>query len=350
MKRTLSPLIAFLGLVLTLWYLINMLIGFGSNPLVRILGPVLLAAAIWLIGAALILAIRKMDQPVVLIIGLLVLAILILVKPIFFEHEPWGQPSYLQNALIGSLLPQLLPCLGLIGSAILLAVGIRGLFVKAPDSQSGDASSVEKTKPASRLIALAALILAVLILAGGLYHLYWLLLWDNTYDPLGVIYLFLPILAVLFASALLAELQTGKRQWLGLGYAGLALTLTVGVFLSAKTVDNQSLTEARASRIAQALEAYHESQGTYPESLRQLTPGTMLAIPEPVIMHGQSWCYQGENQAYRLGYVDREHWSSPELYAMVAITRGDYSGRSDLCGVEIAEMKTTYPDFYGLDR
>jgi hypothetical protein len=245
------------------------------------------------------------------------------------------------------LLTQLLPCLGLIVSAILLAVGIRQWSNKAPQSQSSEVSSVDNVQPVGRLIALAALVLGVLILAGGLYHFYWLSLWDNTYDSLGIIYLFLPVLAILFASALLAELQTGGRQWFGLGYAGLALILTIGGFLSAKTVDYRALTEARAAHIARALEAYHTRYGSYPESLRQLTPGTMIAIPEPVILHGQDWCYQAERDAYQLGYVDRENWSSPEIFTTVAQSQGVHSQGNDVCAAEIAQMKAIYPDFYG---
>jgi hypothetical protein len=280
----------------------------------------------------------------------MVLAILIMVKPLFFEHEPWGRPAYLESDLVGSLLPQLLPCLGLVVSALVLAVGIRVWFSEAPPSQGSGPALAEQSRPTGTTIALAALVLGILILAGGLYHFYWLSLWDNTYDSLGIIYLFLPILAILFAAALLAELQTGKRQWLGLGYAGLALALTIAVFWSAKSVDYRALTEARAGRIAKALEAYHTRHGSYPESLRQLTPRTMLAIPEPVILHGQDWCYQGERDAYRLGYINREHWSSPELYTTIAISQGPISGEPELCGAEIAQMKASYPDFYGFVR
>ncbi len=266
--------------------------------------------------------------------GLTILAALFLVPPVFFEHEPWPRPAYLQNDWITSFLPQALPCLALVAAAALLAAGLNRLQSQGEEIGFG------------KLAALAALGLSGLILVGGFYHLYWLFVWDSTYDPLTIILLFLPVMAALAGAATLAVLLHKRRGWIGLVYAVFAVGAIMAVFLSAKLVDYRALTESRAARIARALERYHARQGTYPQSLEQLQPWTMLSITEPVIMHGQKWCYQGEKDAYRLGYLNREHWSSPELFTTVAQTQGRPSASGDVCADEIAQMKAVYPGYY----
>lgn len=285
---------------------------------------------------------------VMLWIGLLILVAQALVPPQFFEHEPWGHPAFL-DTIPWVFLPQLLPCLGLVACAALLGLGLR-LWTS---TSAGSAARPEEEatlvkRQITRWIAAAVITLGVLVLAGGMFHFYWLLVWDSTYDALNVIWLGAPILAAFFGVSLLALLQPGKRLPLWLGGGALAFFLLIGVFISAKTMDTRALTEFRSARIARALETYHARHGSYPSSLRQLTPWTLLKIPEPVILHGQAWCYQGGQDAYRLGFVDREHWSSPNLYATLAQSAGVQNDVGDLCKDAIATLKEVYPKFYGL--
>jgi hypothetical protein len=126
-----------------------------------------------------------------------------------------------------------------------------------------------------------------------MYHLYWLFVWDSTYDPLDFLFLIVPILAALFSAAILAALLPRRPELAALLYIIVVPAVMLAVFHSAKQVDYRALTGARAGRIGQALEEYRARRGSYPDRLDQLAPGTMLTLPGPVILYGQDWCYQG---------------------------------------------------------
>jgi hypothetical protein len=108
----------------------------------------------------------------------------------------------------------------------------------------------------------------------------------------------------------------------------------------------RQLTEVRAARINQALEAYHARHGVYPETLGQLSPWYMLTIPSPVIINGAGWCYNGGNSYYRLGYVYREHWSAPQISGRLFKSQGNVAGLPELCDREIADFKRRNPGFW----
>jgi hypothetical protein len=340
MKPRWFYLIAFLGLLVLGWYLITFLFGWSPESGLLILRTVALAGAVWLTGAALVRAGRRSTASVWLFCGVLLLAALILIPPVFHEHEP-NPVRLLDIALAGFLLTQLLPCLALVMVAMLLHTGLNPRSATEP---AGVRS--EETQKTGRIAAIS-LALSGLVLAGGLYHFYWLFVWDSTYDALDVLFLLIPILTILLSATLLAELLVGRQKLAALVYVILIPALVILVFRSAKQVNYRDLTEARAERISQALASYRNSQGRYPETLAQLVPRTILSIPDPVILYGQKWCYQGTTDFYQLGFVDREHWSSPELFATVYKTLGPAEGSSDLCEAEIMVLKERYPDFYG---
>ena len=117
----------------------------------------------------------------------------------------------------------------------------------------------------------------------------------------------------------------------------------------AQQVNFRQLTESRASRVDQAIQTYHAQHGRYPENLRQLTPRYLLSLSEPVIIFGQDWCYDGDANHYRLGYVYREHWSAPRLVGR--IYNSTYPATSDLpplCEQEITALQARDPQYYGL--
>lgn len=350
-------LIALALMLLAATWLVTVLI-FGWHPR-RPLEFMLLAGAVWLAGAALVFSSRAIGSRLWLIAGLLLLGALILVPPVFIEHEPWATPAWLRGSLAGFVLTQLLPALGVAVCALLIASSLMRFPSDLREISSGLRQITERPTPApgetglaprrSALSALPTFSLAGLLLAGALYHLYWLFVWDSTYDSIDTIFLFVPVLAALFSAALIAELLHGRWRLTALAFALLVPALMIGVYLAAKQVDYRLLTEQRAARISQALERYHSRRGSYPASLDQLAPWTMLAVPEPVILHGQDWCYQGEQDAFRLGFVDREHWSSPELFATVVRAQGSSASQDELCAAEIARLADRYPDFYGLE-
>lgn len=70
-------------------------------------------------------------------------------------------------------------------------------------------------------------------------------------------------------------------------------------------------TERRAALIDRAIKRYRQDHGSYPQALSALTPGYLLYLPTPFIIPRQDWCYQGGEDYYRLGYVNREYFSTP---------------------------------------
>ena len=106
----------------------------------------------------------------------------------------------------------------------------------------------------------------------------------------------------------------------------------------------------RAQRINQAILSFQEREGRYPDQLSQLMPRDLLYIPPPVIIYGQNWCYQTEQDSYLFGYIDREHWSSPHLNGETVSSHGDLSALDPICSTEIAALRQREPYvFYDMD-
>jgi hypothetical protein len=238
----------------------------------------------------------------------------------------------------------LLPEAALVVSGMLVASAVRLRFpsgerylhagVSAPALRADDTRSI-----------IAWLVLAGLLLAKTLHNLYWLTMWDNTYDPLGYFWLAAPLIAV-WSTGIVMSISLPGRRKLAAGYAVLVVALLIGVSSRAQSVDFRALTEDRAARIVAAIEAYRAQAGTYPASLDELTPRYAFTLPGPMILYGQGWCYNSGEGYYRLGYVNREHWSAPRLSGRLAGAGGDAGEPSALCATEIAALKARYPDWF----
>ncbi|HNQ94124.1 MAG TPA: hypothetical protein PKH47_05550, partial [Anaerolineales bacterium] len=103
------------------------------------------------------------------------------------------------------------------------------------------------------------------------------------------------------------------------------------------------LTSQNAERVVQAIESFYAREGRYPESLSDLTPRFILALPEPIIIYGQTWCYESGDDYYRLGYVDREHWSDPRMIGRIYKAEGQPAQQSLMCEAEIAALQQADP-------
>lgn len=193
--------------------------------------------------------------------------------------------------------------------------------------------------PARRWRA-ACLILAVALVAKTSHNLYWLLVWDSTYDPLTFMWLIPPAWAAVFAGAMLAIGLTGRSKRAG-WYGALVLALLPLILLAAQRVDFRALTAIRAERVSRALAAYYADRGHYPTDLAQLRPWHLLTVSEPVIIRGQAWCYEGGGDQYRLGYVDRAHWSDPNLVGTLHSSAGAVNEAPPLCQAEIAALRAS---------
>ena len=190
--------------------------------------------------------------------------------------------------------------------------------------------------------AVVVIALDALILAKMLHYLYWLMVWDTTYDPLKYMWLLFPFLAVLFSAFVLVITSPGWRKLAG-GLYVLLIPALIVVSTYAQQVDYRQLTEERAEHTINVIETYYAREGRYPKDLRQLIPRFSLSLPGPVIIYGQDWCYEGGDDGYRLGYVYREHWSDPRLVGRIYETVGEQPYRDRICDEEIAALQERYP-------
>jgi hypothetical protein len=184
--------------------------------------------------------------------------------------------------------------------------------------------------------------LGIILLSVLCYEIYWFSIWDQTSD--GLTGLFTSTQAALVAIAagmLISVTRTGRARIAGLAFAALVPILVFAAFHLGWDASYHEITERRAARLQRALEQFHTRQGRYPQSLKELVPRDLLAIPGPVILKGEKWCYQGGVDSYRLGAFYREYFSLPlslREYASV----GDPQDLGWECAQRLAVMKARY--------
>jgi hypothetical protein len=303
---------------------------------------IVLAIVAWLLISALAWAARTMSANVWVFTGLVILVGLFLPTPvpegIFLEHL-WPPIATLM-----AILPVLMPSVALIIAALLLCSGLR-LYQEwqSVDAVEGAISQALRKQTGRTLVVVFAL--CALLLLKILHNLFWLTVWDNTYDPLGYLWLIIPILAALVSCFILTITLLGSTKLAGFSYLLFVSALMVAVSASAQSVDFRQLTEERAERVTQAIESYYAQEGHYPQNLRQLIPWHTLSLSEPVIIDGQDWCYDGGQDYYRLGYVYREHWSDPRLIGQIYTAKGDLPDLDRMCEEQVVAMQERYPDY-----
>jgi hypothetical protein len=305
---------------------------------------------LWLIAAGLLVpalawAARKMPVRVWIFAGLVNLAALLLPASILVKIFParWSGP--LGSTMALTLL--LIVSLALVIAALLLHSGLN-LFQAWRNGRAGEGGDSHPQGQHVGRTAFLALGLGSLLLAKALHSFYWFMVWDTTTDPLGAFWLAVPIPAVLYASIVLSIVLPGKLKLAGFSYV-LLIPAVIAVSSRAQRVDYRQLTEERAGRASQALEAYYTREGRYPPDLQRLTPWYALTLPGPVTIYGQDWCYDGGEGYYRLGYVYREQWSDPHLTARTYRTEGQVPDLGPICDREITTLQKRYPQDYGTD-
>lgn len=256
----------------------------------------------------------KATSAIALITGSILLAILFIPTSLIFSN--------LTTAML------ILVPMALVNAAFLLYLGLR---LSSSESQAR--------------ITIPIFLVAILLIIGAFFNIYTLTVWDNTYDPLGYLWLFVPIFAVLLAGLALLIALPSRTKLAGIAYLLLVPALMIWVSTLAQRVDFRVLTSQNADRVVQAIESFYAREGRYPESLSDLTPRFMLALPEPVIIYGQNWCYESGDDYYRLGYVDREHWSDPRLIGRIHKEEGQPPGQSLMCAAEVAAIQQSTPDY-----
>ena len=336
MKKSVFFGLTWILLVLSAWLFIGSLWD-SVNPN----SAINLAIGLFLFASALGLAINSIKSGVGMVMGLLILAGLFLPNAGFVASPSFYLPLSFQNLF--QTLVFIMPSLALVMTALLLYSGINQYKAWRGTNNSDVAGHTEQRKIAGRT-ALAHLALGMVLLARTLYNLYWLSLWDQTNDSLGYLLLAVPVFVVIFSGLMLSIKLDARVKLTGLFYGVFVMYLMIAVSGLAQNVDFYQLTEARARQVTQAIETFYVREGQYPQNLQQLTPWIMLSIPEPVIIYGQGWCYQGGGDDYSLGYITREHWSSPILTEQVYKTEGQASNLSHLCDAEFEVIRRNYPE------
>lgn len=292
-----------------------MVIGYWDTPFelaYRILPGVVVLVLGWLIG-------RRFRNTAVLLAILLLLALLGLNLMQMMPSSDLSPPPRWVGFLIGPIILAV-PGLIVVIAAVLITNGLQKWEGKRP----------------FLLITLALGLLGYLA-----YSTYWASIWDQTSDGLGGIMLSQSSSVVAVgAGMVMAITLTGWRRGVGLLFAIVTPLLLSQSFQQGWQVSYHDLTQARAGRIAQALADYHRREGTYPPTLDALTPRDLLSLPRPVELQGESWCYQGGPDFYRLGAFYREFFSMPvelQVYAAAGEPDSEWA-----CAGQSAAMKERY--------
>ena len=163
-------------------------------------------------------------------------------------------------------------------------------------------TSIANAQPSNWLATVIRLAVAVLLLLVIGDQIVTETVWVRAEDSLSVIPIILFIVATA-AAMLLAWAVTGWRRLAALGFV-LLVTLTVSYASNLGwRLSPTFSTEARAEKIERAIHRYYERQGHYPSRLANLMPFYLWRIPQPMIFRDQTWCYEGGDDYYRLGYV-----------------------------------------------
>jgi hypothetical protein len=343
MKTVVISLVALVVLTVVLRFFVALWWG-AANPTLTTMRGFVLAAAFLLMGLALIWAARRWNFGFWFFLGLVILAGLLVPASAYAKlFPPNGAEPYETNVAFTLFL---IASIGLIAAALLLFLSWR-LYKEGRPGEFGE-MDVSKTGRTPAIRPALILLLGILILFKALHNVYWLTVWDKTTDPLGYLWLFFPIVAAVLSGILLFALLSEKMKAAGLIYAVLVPALLIAVSTSAQLVDLHMLTKERAERVVQAIERYHARTGRYPQNLDQLRPWYAPLLPGPVIIFGQDWCYDGGENYYRLGYIDRQHWSDPRLIGRIHKTAGVLPDLGPICAQEAAALAArdpTYPSY-----
>ena len=334
MKDKVFYLCGLIVLTLASW-LVARLLGGSMSPG----GLIVLTILIWLFASALILAARRMYAIVWICAGLLILGMLSTPTSVLVNIFParLSQPFDSSMALTFFLILSMAVFI----AAMLLQSGLKLTQERQNTDAVEDGSTPTQHKHAGWAAAVS-LALGALLLTKAFHNLYWLMVWDTTYDPLKYMWLLFPFLAVLFSAFTLVITLPGRTKLAG-GLYVLLIPVLIVVSTIAQQVDFRQLTEERAERTRRVIETYYAREGRYPQDLRQLTPRYSLSLPGPFIIYGQDWCYDGGDEYYRLGYVTREHWSDPRLVGLIYETVGEMPEPERICDEEIAALQKRYP-------
>ena len=172
--------------------------------------------------------------------------------------------------------------------------------------------------------------------------------WARAEDSLSVI----PVVVFMVATAvamLLAWTATGWRRLVALAFV-LLVTLTASWAFNLGSwyaLSPPWLTEARAEKVDRAIQRYYEREGRYPIRLANLTPFYLWRIPQPMIFRDQTWCYEGDDDHYRLGYVHQPGfgWPRESISIRIHAAAGEPPKSSWTCDEELERARSRAPGY-----
>jgi len=194
----------------------------------------------------------------------------------------------------------IIPGLGIIISALLL----RDLFLH--------------DQPLNWRNLILHLLFVVIILSMIWYQIFLATIWDVATDGLGALMLWLITGIVAISSALLMAWSLPRRHiWVAVLFA-LTVPAMMQLAQNKGAYDSHgewgktpiTMTEQRAEKIDRAIQKYYTRNMEYPQRLSDLTPRYILYIPNPYIIPGQDWCYDGSKDYYPFGYVYHKYFST----------------------------------------
>jgi hypothetical protein len=193
-------------------------------------------------------------------------------------------PAWLRIGLV--ILSTLATVLVIFLSAALLYTGIQGSLALNP------------RRLAWRLA------LAVVLICASTYPVFWEGIWSAAHARVFEDHLpFVHFLVSLISGLLLALTLRGWRRLAGPAFVCLGTGAAILALIWGWNISAFELTRQRADRVDEAIAQFHQDNGRYPAGLGELTPAYLLSLPQPVVVRHGSWCYQGGEDYYRLGYV-----------------------------------------------
>jgi hypothetical protein len=336
MKKTGFFLMTLLISFLIVW------IGFGSR--LGGIWVILIGLVVWFFLSLLLWQARKMQTKKVIYISLAVLLGLFWPTSSLIESEKFFK-YHLPQPFLSILDILIYSCfiLALVLAAVLIDRGVRMIYswLNPPAAAQGD-SPIPGKRDGRMLAMLFGLSAGLLLMF--LHNLSGLIMWDNTYDAIEGIWLFMPILTSLLCGIVLTVNLPGKTKLVGLLFVLFVPLMIYTVYVPAMNIDFRTMTRERGERLTYAIETYYNREGHYPKKLAQLTPRDLRTIQPPFILNGQNWCYDAGANYYRLGYVDREHWSSPCFKGVVFSYAGSLSDLTPVCETAIAALTVNYEE------
>lgn len=203
-------------------------------------------------------------------------------------------------------------------------------------------TSIDNARPSNWLATVIRLAVAVLLLLVIGDQIVTETVWVRAEDSLSVMPIILFIVATA-AAMLLAWAVTGWRRLAALGFV-LLVTLTVSYASNLGwRLSPTFSTEARAEKIERAIHRYYERQGHYPSRLANLMPFYLWRIPQPMIFRDQTWCYEGGDDYYRLGYVHQPGFGWHDISIRIHDAVGEPPEPSWPCNDALEKAKSQSP-------